>query len=456
MRVTVFLLRYFLIPAYLLGAFGSEAAARTGVFNPETFTLGNGMQVVVLPNHRVPVITHMVWYKVGSADEPAGKSGIAHFLEHLMFKGTKNYAPGEFSRILARNGGRQNAFTSQDYTGYYQSVAADRLELVMKLEADRMTNLVLSSSDIKPERKVVLEERRQRTGNNPGSILQEQVQAAMFLNHPYRRPIIGWEHEVRALTRSDILSFYRRWYAPNNAVLVVAGDVTVEKLRPLAEKYYGRIPAVKLPPRARAKEPHHHAARRVVLRDSRVRQPSWSRSFLAPSYTAGAAGSAHALEVAAEILGGGVTSPLYKALVIDGKLAVSAGAHYDPGDMGPTTFTFHASPRPGVSMEKLEAAMTAEIAKIRDHGVRREDMERAKRRILAEAIYARDSLGAGARVLGAALASGRTVNDVESWPDKIKAVTLEQIKAAIRAVLREQQSVTALLLPNSAPKAPKG
>ncbi|MCH7957358.1 MAG: insulinase family protein [Proteobacteria bacterium] len=432
--------------ALLLLAPGPEGSAGAGVFDPETFTLKNGMVVVVIPNHRVPVVTHMVWYKVGSADEPPGKSGTAHLLEHLMFKGTRKLASGEFSRILARNGGRENAFTSHDYTGYYQSIAVDRLEMVMEMEADRMTNLVFDAKEVEPERQVIFEERRNRTGNNPSALLAEHVNATLYLNHPYRRPIIGWEHEIRGLTIADLMSFYRRWYVPNNAILVVAGDITAEKLRPLAEKTYGRIPAGPARPRVRPGEPPHRAARRVTLKDPRVRQPSWSRTFLAPSYTEGATEHVYALQVLAEILGG-ATGPLYRSLVVEQKLAVSAGAYFEPDRLGPGTFGFYASPRPGVSMEKLEAAMEAELARVVDKGVTGKEARRAKGRLQAEAVYARDSLGTGARVLGGALAIGLTVEDVESWPERIGAVTVPEINAAARDVLGQAASVTALLLP---------
>lgn len=433
--------------ALLLLAPGPEGSAGAGVFNPETFTLKNGMRVVVIPNHRVPVVTHMVWYKVGSADEPSGKSGTAHLLEHLMFKGTRKLASGEFSRILARNGGRENAFTSHDYTGYFQSVAVDRLEMVMEMEADRMTNLVFDAQEVEQERQVIFEERRSRTGNNPSALLAEHVNATLYLNHPYRRPIIGWEHEIRGLTIADLMSFYQRWYVPNNAILVVAGDITAEALRPLAERTYGRIPAAPARSRVRPGEPPHRAARRVTLKDPRVRQPSWGRTFLAPSYTEGATEHTYALQVLAEILGGGATSPLYRSLVVEQKLAVSAGAFFNPDRLGPGTFGFYASPRPGVSMEKLEAAMEAELARIVDKGVTEKEARRAKGRLQAEAVYARDSLGTGARVLGGALAIGLTVEDVESWPERIGAVTVPEINAAAGDVLGQAASVTALLLP---------
>jgi zinc protease len=417
------------------------------VFNPETFMLPNGMQVVVVSNHRVPVVVHMVWYKVGSADEPPGKSGIAHFFEHLMFKGTPQFPDGEFSRIVARNGGRENAFTSTDYTGYHQTVAKDRLEIVMQMEADRMTNLTLTSEQIEPERQVILEERRQRVENDPGSILQEHVSAALFLNHPYRRPVIGWEHEVRNLSLEDLTDFYRKWYAPNNAVLVVAGDITAEEVRPLAEKYYGVIPRGPELNRDRPSEPPQRAARRVILKDARVRQPGWSRVFIAPSHFHGDPNHIYPLEVLSEILGGGATSRLYRALVVEKKLAVSAGAYYGSRRMGPATFGVYASPRPGVTMAEIETAILSVMDDFRESGATDKEVARAINRVKAQAVFARDSLRAGARVLGAALAGGLTVDDVESWPERIGAVTPEAVDKAFDAVLLEGGSVTAELLP---------
>ena len=421
--------------------------APAGVFNPQTFRLENGLQVVVVPNHRVPVVTQMIWYKVGSADEPPGRSGVAHLLEHLMFKGTKTLAAGEYSQILARNGGRENAFTSYDYTGYYQTVSLDRLELVMEMESDRMSNLVMTADELNTERRVILEERRLRVDNDPSSILSEQANAALFMNHPYRRPIIGWEHEIRAIDLDDVLRFYRRWYTPNNAVLVVAGDITAEDLRPLAERTYGKIPAAAATPRMRPSEPPQKARRQLTLRDARVRQPSWSRTVLAPSYTAGETEYAYALEVLAEILGGGATSRVYRSLVVESKLAVSAGAYYGADSLGPSRFSFYASPRPGVTMKAIEAAMDSLVEKLLSEGVSDEEVARAKQRMQASAIYARDSLNTGARVLGSALAAGRTVEDVETWPESIGAVDAAQINAAARAVIKNERSVTSLLLP---------
>ena len=425
--------------------------AKAGVFNPETFTLKNGMQVVVVNNPRVPAVTHMVWYRVGSADEGPGESGIAHFLEHLMFKGTKTRKPGEFSAIVARNGGRENAFTSYDYTAYFQTIAVDRLDLMMEMEADRMTNLVITDKEVEPERQVVLEERRSRTDNNPGAILGEHINASLFLNHPYRNPIIGWEHDIKALDINRILDFYKRYYRPNNAILVVAGDITAEKLKPLAEKYYGVIPAGPPVVRSRAKEPPQKSARRVVHKDKRVRQPSWRRTYVASGLQWGDGKHTYPLEVLSNIIGGGASSRLYRKLVVEDKLAVSAGAYYSGDNRGPGRFVFYASPRGSVTMEQLEKAMETEIAKLAKAGVTADELARAKDRLQSEAVYARDSLAGGARTLGSALAAGIPVEEVEAWPKRIGAVTEAQILAAAEATFDVRRSVTGLLLPEAAP-----
>jgi zinc protease len=441
-----------LVLALAISAAGPQQA-EAALFNPETFTLDNGMQVVVVTDRRAPVVTHHVWYKVGSADSPPGKSGLAHFLEHLMFKGTKTLKPGEFSEIVARNGGNENAFTGQDYTGYYQTIAKDRLELVMKMEADRMTNLVLDDASVLPERDVVLEERSQRVDNDPGARLAEQVNAAQFLNHPYRLPVIGWRHEMETYTREDALDFYRKWYAPNNAILIVAGDIDAEELRPLAERYYGSIPAREVPKRVRLQEPVQDAAREVELSDPRVQQPSWSRSYLAPSYNKGETEDAYPLQVLADVLGGTSTSRLYRSLVIDQKLAASAGAYYRGSALDNATFRIYASPRPGVSLDQIEAAVDAELVKLVEQPMTEEEVARSTRRLVAEAVYARDSLSSAVRSFGIALATGRTVDDVEAWPERIAAVDAGQVNAAASHVFHPETSVTARLSPLGAATA---
>lgn len=434
-------LRVALLVCVLIGL----APAQAQVFHPTTFTLDNGMQVVVVENHRAPIVTHMVWYRAGAADEQPGKSGIAHFLEHLMFKGTPTLPPGEFSRVVARNGGRDNAFTSWDYTGYFQSVARDRLGLVMKMEADRMTNLVLSDEVVLPERDVILEERRQVVDGNPGARLREQMNAAMFLNHPYGRPIIGWEHEMRGLTREDAIAWYRTWYAPNNAVLIVAGDVTPDEVRQLAQTHYGPIPSRAVPQRVRPAEPPAQAARRVVLKDERVRQPSWSRSYIAPSLTRGETQHAYPLQVLADILGA-QSGRLYRSLVMERQLATSSGAGYDSEAVDLSSFSLWGSPRPGVTIEALEQALEEEIAKLLRDGVTQEEVERAKTRMRAAAVFARDAIGTAPRVIGSALMSGQSIEEIEAWPQRVAAVTAEQVIAAARAVLVEERGVTGILL----------
>jgi zinc protease len=432
------------------------AAAQKAVpsmhFGAEGFTLENGLQVVVIPNHRAPVVTQMVWYRTGGADESIGKSGIAHFLEHLMFRGTKTVPPGMFSRLVALNGGRDNAFTAEDYTAYFQTVAVDRLPLVMQLESDRMANLVITDAVVEPERKVILEERRLRIDNNPAALLEEQARRSTYIHHPYGIPTIGWEHEMEQLSTSDAQDWYRRWYAPNNAILVVSGDITAAELKPLAEKYYGAIPAKTLPTRARVEEPPHVAGARLEMKSAQVAQPSWRRAYLAPSYTGGETKHAYALEVLAQILGGSATSRLTRDLVLDQRLALAAGAFYDPGAIDVTTFGLYATPRQDVGVEQLQAAMEKEVARILADGVSAEEVDRAKARMVAQAVYARDSLSGPANIFGAALANGRSIADVEAWPGRIAEISAEAVNDAAKAVLKEGLAVTAVLLPD--PNAP--
>jgi zinc protease len=442
------------IAALLAAAFLALAApppAAAVVFDPSTVTLDNGLQVVVIENHRAPVVTHMVWYRAGSADEVPGKTGLAHFLEHLMFKGTKAVPPGGFSEMVARLGGSENAFTTQDTTAYFQSVAVEHLEEMMRLEADRMVNLVLTDDIVLPERDVILEERRQRIDNEPGSQLMEMMRATLYLNHPYRLPTIGWEHEMRGLTTADAVAWHKKWYAPNNAVVVISGDVTMAQVEPLAEKYYGVLPAAPVPSRERPQEPVQFAPRRLTLEDGRVQLASWSRLYLAPSYHRGATEHAYALEVLAEIIGGGTSSRLYRSLVVDQRVATGAGARYDPDNLDLSTFSFYASAQSGGGVDDIEKAADAEIARLLADGVTGDEVARAKRSLQAGAVKARDSLSSPARIVGRALMTGSTLEDVEAWPDRIGAVTAADVAAAAKAVFDPNYSVTGILLP----KAPK-
>ncbi len=426
-----------------------------GATRASEFTLANGMKVVVIPDHRAPVVTQMVWYRVGAADEAPGVSGIAHFLEHLMFKSTEKIAPGEFSKIIARLGGTDNAFTSQDATAYFQRIAKERLPEVMAMEADRMVNLRLTENEVLTERDVILEERRSRVENNPMAILDEQMGAALYLAHPYRIPTIGWEHEMAKLSREDALSFYKLHYAPNNAILVVSGDVTPEEVKRLAEERFGKIPAnPAIKARQRPQEPPHRAGVRVELKDARAGKASLHRYYLAPSYTTAAPGEAEALDLLMKIAGGGATSRLYRKLVVEDHIASSAGGYYGGSGLDSSKIGVYAVPADGASLDALEAGIDAVLAEIRDKGVTEAELERAKRLYLAEYIYESDNQSTLARRYGWALTSGRTVADVEAWPDRISKVTREDIKKAAQTYLDIRRSVTGRLLPVAPEGAP--
>ena len=415
---------------------------------PATFALKNGLQVVVIPDHRTPVVTEMIWYKVGSADETAGKSGLAHFLEHLMFKGTVNHPAGEFSDTVRKVGGNENAFTSTDYTGYYQRVPREQLASMMEFEADRMTGLVLKDENVLPERDVVLEEYNMRVANNPDARLAEQIMAALYLNHPYGRPVIGWRREIEQLSREDALAFYKRFYAPNNAILVIAGDVDANEVRPMAERTFGAVAAQPSIParRIRPQEPEPAGPRTVTLSDARVEQPGLRRYYLVPSAATAAAGESAALDVLAQLMGSGSNSYLYRALVIDKPLAVSANAGYQGTALDPSQFMISVSPRPGVEFSQVEQVIDRVISDIGQNPVRAEDLERVKTQLIAEAIYAQDNQATLARWYGGALTTGLSITDIRGWPDRIRAVTGEQVRAAAQKWLDKKRSVTGYLI----------
>jgi zinc protease len=445
-----------LTAAAILIASPLAASAQTTVTSPPpaSFTLNNGMRVVVIPDHRTPVVTQMVWYKVGSADETPGKSGLAHFLEHLMFKGTSNHPAGEFSQTVQKIGGSENAFTSTDYTGYFQRVPKAELGKMMELEADRMTNLVLKDENVLPERDVVLEEYNMRVGNNPDARLSEQIMAALYLNHPYGRPVIGWHQEIEKLDRNDALAFYKRFYAPNNATLVIAGDVEADDIKPMIERTYGAVAPVEAigKPRIRPQEPVPAGPRTVTLADPRVEQTSIRRYYLVPSATTAAKGESAALDVLAQLMGGGANSYLYRALVIDKPLAVSAGAGYSGTALDSTQFMISASPKPGVEFVDVEKAIDAVIAEVATNPVPAADLERVKTQLIAEAIYAQDSQATLARWYGAALTTGLSVEDIRAWPSRIAAVTAAQVKQAAEEWLDKKRSVTGYLIKDAGPK----
>jgi zinc protease len=428
-------------------AFSAPAADAATDASVAHFRLANGLEVVVVPDHRAPVVTHMIWYKVGAADETAGKSGLAHFLEHLMFKGTARHPGNSFSEEVAAIGGQENAFTSSDYTGFFQRVPREHLKEMMAFEADRITGLVLTDQVVRPELNVVLEEQNMRVANNPNSRLAEQMDAALYLNHPYGRPTIGWRPEIEGLDRDDALAFYRRFYTPNNAVVVIAGDVTAEEVKADAEETYGKIaPRAEIVPRQRPKEPPQEAPRTVTLADAQVEQPSVNRYYLAPSRTTAKAGESEALEVLAHILGSGSNSRLYQALVVEQGVALNAGAYYSGTALDYGRFGVFGSPKPGKTLHDVEAAIDAVLAEISEHGVTADELDLAKNRLVADAVYAHDNQATLARWYGEALATGQTVDMVRDWPQAIHAVTADAVRDAAQTWLNRKASVTGYLV----------
>ena len=420
------------------------------------FSLANGMEVVVIPDRRTPVVTHMVWYRAGAADEPFGTSGIAHFLEHLMFKGTAKNPAGRFSQQLAAIGGQENAFTTNDYTGYFQRAAREHLATLMDFEADRMTGLVLTDEVIASERQVILEERNMRVDNEPSARLSEQMGAMQYLNHPYHHPTIGWRHEMEALSRTDALTFYHRFYAPENAVLVVAGDVSAEEVKTFAENTYGKIPRHgPTIERKRPTEPPQIAERRVTFADPRVTQPSLQRTYLVPSFTTAKGDDGYALDVLAHILGGGSNSWLNRALVMEQRVATSAGSWYQGTSLDDSRFGLYGTPANGVSLQKFEAAMDTVITTFLEKGPTPEELERSKGRMIADYVYAQDNQSTLARMYGQALTTGQTVADLQARPAKLKAVTAEQVRDVARRYLEKRRSVTGYLIRDNAAREEK-
>jgi zinc protease len=417
--------------------------------NTFQFALANGMQVLVIPDHRAPVATQMLWFRVGAVDDPPGISGLAHFFEHMMFRGTKAYPDDAFSQIIAKNGGETNAFTDHDYTAFYEQIAKDRLPLAMKLEADRLENLDLSDSHVAPERDVVLEERRMRVDNEPQALMAEQMRAALHLSHPYGRPVIGWAEEVRRIDRVSAQDFYDHHYAPNNAILVIAGDVTPEEVRQMAQEAYGKVPSRTLAPRAEFAEPPRLAETRMTIVRSDARVPIFNRIYRVPSYVQGMPGQGEGLEVYAQLLGGDQTSVLYRVLVEQKKLATDVGASYDGYARDAAEFSVYAVPRPGVSLDQLEKAVD-QVLQVNTLALPRDsDLARAKTELVASVTYRRDSQFSLASAYGQALTIGLTVDDVNEWPAHIRAVNAEGVRKAAQ-LLTKRQAVTAYLIPGGA------
>jgi zinc protease len=431
----------------LLLAAATVRAASTAPHKAFQFALQNGMQVVVIPDHRAPIVTQMIWFKVGAADDPPGLGGLAHFFEHMMFRGTKT-APGErYAQTIARNGGEDNAFTTHDYTCFYEQIAKDRLKLAMSLEADRMANLDLSDPNVSTERQIVLEERRMSIENNPQSLLEEQMDAALYLSHPYGRPVIGWPDEVKRIGRIEAQDFYDHHYSPNNAILIVAGDVTSDEVRSAAADTYARVPARALTARSEYAQPPRLAETRMMDLSKDTNVPYFARIYRVPSYAEAAPGQAESLEMLAQLLGGDETAALYRTLVVEKKLATDAGASYDGMARDAGEFSVYATPRPGVSLDAVERAVDQVIARFARAQPKPDELARAKTQLVASAIYRRDSQYALASAYGEALSIGLTLEDVEAWPERIRAVTASSIQNAASSGLDKHEAVTGYLVP---------
>ncbi len=431
-----------------LACFLCITSCQAGLFNPETFTLPNGLQVIVLTNSRAPIVKQILVYKVGAIDEPLGKSGIAHFLEHLMFKGTKNVSGKELDKANERMGADQNAQTGQDYTLYHQEIPKADLEWAMKLESDRMVNLLLEAKDVETERPVILEERRMRIDNEPSAILGEAINYTFYRNHPYHKPIIGWEHEMETLNQADARAFYDKWYAPNNAVLILAGDITLDEAKKLAEKYYGSIPKREIPARNITVEPEHRGIVQHLEKSSnRVLEPVYYRTYPAPNFKENLK-AYYALQIFEHIISSGANSVLYDNLITKQKIASWASAGYSNAmSRGPAFFSFSAQPVPGKTLQELEKALMTEISKLQEKGVTQEQVEKAKIRIVADIDYIRDDSFGSADIFANALGSGYEIANVEDWKDNISQVTVDDVNAAARSVLSQEDYLTAFLLP---------
>ncbi len=435
----------------LVGLFGS-ASARAAVFSPTSFTLSNGLQIIVVPNPIAPVVSQMVWYKVGSSDEKRGEYGLAHYLEHLMFRGTTTIPPGDFSKMIAAQGGEDNAFTSYDYTSYFEEVAADRLPMIMQMEADRMHNLKIMAETALPELQVVLDERQQRTDNNPEGRFIEKLDHHFMPHHPYGRPVIGWKKGIEKFTALDAQKFYKAHYAPNNAVVVISGAVKVEDVMRLAAAIYGPLPRRSIEQRPPLPPAPLPKTTRLVETDAGIDQPQLIWRLSAPSYATQKGSEAYAYEVLAEALDGGDSGVLYQKLAMTKGLASLIETSYDPDARGGTSFTIAASPQPGKSPELLEQALRQEIAARAATGLEAEVVERAKKRLERSALFAREGLLFPGYAFGMAVTTGHKVSDVESWPERIRAVTVDQVNTALRDLASTQHQTLGLLLPD--PHAP--
>lgn len=436
----------------------SPSAAAAAAPGPQQFTLANGMTLIVQPDRRSPTAVQMVWVRVGSIDEVDGTSGVAHALEHMMFKGTKDIKPGEFSRRVAALGGQENAFTTRDYTGYYQQIPVGSLEQVMKLESDRFANNQWPDDEFKREIEVVKEERRLRTEDQPRALLGEQQNAAVFTASPYHRPVVGWMSDLDAMTPEDARTFFKRWYVPANAVLVVAGDVDVAQVRAMAEKYYGRIPSRAVPERKPRTEPAQRGIRRVELK-APAEQAYVSLAFRAPQLAGidDANSDAWALVVLSAVLDGYAGARLDRALTQGpDRVADSAGAYSGFVGRGPQLFVLDGVPAAGKSAEAVEAALRAQVARIAKDGVGEAELARVKTQWVASETYKRDSVMAQARELGSNWIQGLPLDASERIVARLQSVTAAQVQAVAAKYFGDDQLTVATLRPLPPEAKPRG
>lgn len=417
----------------------------------ERMTLRNGLTLVIMPNSRIPAVTHLLLVKAGGADDPYGKTGVAHYIEHLMFSGTEANPAGSYERAIARLGGEQNAFTSRDYTGYYATVPKDALEQVMQLETDRLRNLRFTPEQAARELKVITEERNMRVENNPGALLAEQLDAITFLNHPYGKPLIGWAEDMASFTGADAQRYFDQYYTPRNMVLVVAGDVEPRQVRRLAQRYFGELTAGPVPPRDWPKEPPLRLTRHAEMRDPNVQAPRLIRQYVAPSLRDGDTKQAMPLELLAQYLGGGQTSLLYQKLVREQQLASAVSADYDAFSLGPALFRISVTARSGVPLATVERALDALIEESLGQAPPDADVARAKVQHKAAAVYAQDGLQPLAMLIGDLYMIGLDEQVFYTWSEEVDAVTPLEILDAAQQVLAPHRRVTGWLLPEQDP-----
>jgi len=435
----------FLFPLLLLGLSNEAvAAASVAVWEGQ---LPNGMRVLVKPDHRAPVVVCMVWYKVGSMDETSGQTGVAHVLEHMLFKGTKAVPAGEFSRIIAEAGGRDNAFTSRDYTGYFQTLHKSQLALAMRLEADRMVNAIMSQEEFAKEIRVVMEERRWRTDDRPRALVYEQLNAAAFKAHPYRNPVVGWMDDLMNMRAEDARAFYERWYAPNNATLVIVGDVTPDEVMKLARQHFGPLAKKTLPARRITEESPQLGPQQLTVR-APAELPYVLMAFRAPVLRDPETDwEPYALEMLANVLDGNEAARLNRTLVRNERIASSAGASYDGVGRGPGLFLLSGTPTQGKTAQELEQALKREVAKLIAEGVTEDELQRVKSQVVASHVYERDSMFYQARQIGSLDMAGLSPGVIDLFVEKLKIVTAEQVIAVAKKYLVDVGLTVAYLDP---------